>query len=161
MGSFSELDEPLSSAVSYEIAQIDRLLGVYADLLERVRRRTPDLVELAALGAVLQCFYNGLENIFGAVAVQLDKKVPDGAEWHHDLLAQMTRTSSNRGPVISAAAADKLTDYLGFRHFFRHAHLFYLDWGRMSGLVFRLSEVWSETQRQIRRFLETQADTQG
>lgn len=154
------MDDPLSSAVSNEIAQIDRLFSVYGNLLERVLRRTPDLVELAAVGAVLHCFYNGLENIFGAVAVQLDKNVPDGAEWHHDLLAQMTRTSSNRGPVISAEAADRLTDYLGFRHFFRHAHLFYLDWGRLSGLVVRLSEVWPETQAEIRRFLETQADTQ-
>lgn len=43
----------------FEIEQIDQLITVYADLLERVQQRTPDLVEVAAVASVLHSFYNG------------------------------------------------------------------------------------------------------
>ncbi len=59
---FFELPENVVSRVTFEIGQIDQLLAAYADVLERVQQRTPDLVEITAIASVLHSFYNGLEN---------------------------------------------------------------------------------------------------
>ena len=40
----SESPEKVSSRVAYEIEQVDKLLAVYADLLDSARERTPDAV---------------------------------------------------------------------------------------------------------------------
>ena len=62
------------SQVKFEIEQIGLLFEAYADLLERVQRRTPDLVEVTAVASVLHSFYNGLENIFLSIAKGIDSE---------------------------------------------------------------------------------------
>ena len=72
--SCSELAEKVISQVKFEIEQIGLLFEAYADLLERVQRRTPDLVEVTAVASVLHSFYNGLENIFLSIAKGIDSE---------------------------------------------------------------------------------------
>ena len=64
--------------MTFEIGQIDQLLAVYADLVERVQQRPPDLVEITAIASVLHSFYNGLENIFLSIAKGVDQQVYTG-----------------------------------------------------------------------------------
>ena len=64
----SALADNVVSQVTFEIGQIDQLLAVYADLVERVQQRPPDLVEMTAMASVLHSFYNGLENIFLSIS---------------------------------------------------------------------------------------------
>lgn len=157
----SESVEKLVSQVRHEVGQIDRLVTSYADLLRNARECTPGLVEITALGSVLHSFYHGLESIFLAIAKGLDGQVPSGRHWHRDLLAQMTRENARRGPVISLQAAEKLTDYMMFRHFFRHAYSFLLEWDELKKLVFPLHEVWAEVKQQLNQFLDTLVPGQG
>lgn len=119
--------ENVASQVKLEIGQIDQLLVAYADLFDIVYQRAPDMIEIAALASVLHSFYNGLENVFLSIAKGIDQKVPTGSQWHRDLLLQMTQRTVNRGPVISTELAQKLADYLGFRHFYRHTYSFFLE----------------------------------
>ena len=140
--------------MTFEIGQIDQLLAVYADLVERVQQRPPDLVEITALASVLHSFYNGLENIFLSIAKGLDEQVPIGDQWHRDLLIHMTRETRDRGSVISTALAKKLADYLGFRHFYRHSYSFFLEWDKLQGLVTSLREVWGQVKEALHAFLE-------
>jgi hypothetical protein len=42
---YSALADNVISQVTFEIGQIDQLLTVYADLVERVQQRPPDLVK--------------------------------------------------------------------------------------------------------------------
>lgn len=149
----SESVEKIITHVSFEIDQIDQLLVVYADLWERVQQRTPDLVEVAATAAVLHSFYTGLENIFLSIAKELDHQVPSGLQWHRDLLVQMSQPTANRRNVISAEMILKLTDYMGFRHFFRHAYSFFLDWEKLRKLVIPLREVWADVKKELDEFL--------
>jgi len=149
------LASDLTLKVQFEIAQIDRLLETYADLLVRAQQTTPDLVEIAALATVLHSFYNGLENIFQLVAKRLDMGMPRGATWHRDLLAQMAEARSHRTSVISITTARRLTEYLGFRHVFRHAYAFILDWRDLQVLVLPLADVWAQTKQELLAFLET------
>jgi ribonuclease HepT-like protein len=152
-GYCSALAENIISQVTFEIQQIDQLLAVYADLVERVQQHPPDLVEITAIASVLHSFYNGLENIFLSIAKGLDQEVPTGNQWHRDLLIYMTRETANRGRVISTALAQKLADYLGFRHFYRHSYSFFLEWGKLQGLVTSLREVWTQVKDDLHAFL--------
>jgi len=151
---YSKLADIVLSQVEFEISQIDRLLEEYTDLLDRAQKAPPELVEITALASVLHSFYNGLENIFSIVAKIIDRDMPDGAHWHRDLLTQMTRTTANRGPVLSVSLARSLAAYLGFRHFYRHAYSFFLDWDEMEELVMSLPMIWERTKGALQEFLD-------
>ncbi len=72
--------------VQFEIGQIDNLLDKYKILIDLLKTKKPDDIELAAIASVLHAFYNGIENIFLLIAKSIDKKVPSGIKWHRDLL---------------------------------------------------------------------------
>ena len=147
------MPEKVSSQVSFEIEQIDHLLEAYAGLFEQARKDTPGLVEVTALASVLHSFYNGLENIFLSIAKGIDQHVPSGAQWHRDLLNQMTEATSRRGAVLTVDTGRRLASYLGFRHFYRHSYSFFLDWDEVERLVIPLIEVWEQTRRELQLFL--------
>lgn len=150
----SELVEKAVAQVRFEIKQIDQLFMVYANLLERAQQRAPDPVEVAAIASVLHSFYNGMENIFLSIAKGLDLQVPTGSQWHRDLLVQMSQKTKNRGGVISVELAQKLADYLGFRHFYRHSYSFFLEWNELKKLSASLQEVWAQVKDELYGFLE-------
>lgn len=147
--------EKVVSEIEFEMAQIDKLFESYAELLDQSQEKTPSLVEKTAAAAVLHSFYTGVENIFLSVAKRIDKNIPAGTQSHIDLLVQMTEGTSNRSPVISEEVKKKLADYLVFRHFFRHAYSFFLDWDKMEKLVNSFAEVWDELKKELRLFLNS------
>jgi len=67
----------------------------------------------------------------------------------------MIRETANRSSVISVELAQKLTDYLGFRHFYRHSYSFFLEWGELEKLVTALPEVWDQAKRELSAFLDS------
>ncbi|OQY19791.1 MAG: hypothetical protein B6I35_11195 [Anaerolineaceae bacterium 4572_32.2] len=142
------------SQVEFEIGQIDHLFESYTDLLRRVQKEAPDLVEVTAAASVLHSFYNGLENIFLSISKGVDREVPAGDHWHRDLLTRMAEATLNREQVLAAGTAHQLADYLGFRHFYRHSYSFFLDWDELVGLVAPLLEIWAQTKQDVLRFLD-------
>jgi len=147
------LAKPLFQTITVEIAQLDQLFATYGVLLAQVQQRPPDAVELAALATVLHSFYNGAEGVFVAVARQLDQHVPDETRWHRFLLAQVARPTAMRPALISALLEARLTDYLAFRHYFRHAYAFTLDWPRLEPLARGLSSVHNALRDELTAFL--------
>ena len=148
-------DEKVISEVNFEIEQIDQLFSSYADLLERVKTNTPNLVEVTALASVLHSFYNGLENIFLSIAKGIDADVPAGFQWYRDLLNRMTESTANRKIVLSDEMAQRLTDYLGFRHFYRHSYSFFLDWDELEKLIMPVTEVWGQAKGELQVFVNS------
>jgi hypothetical protein len=149
------LTERAVSHVRFELAQIEQLLDIYPDLFTRVQQRPPDLVEITAVASVLHSFYNGLENIFLAIAKGCDHQVPTGAQWHRDLLVQMMQRTEHRSRVLSAALAQKLRNYLGFRHVYRHSYAFFLEWTELQELVTALPALWMQLKAELALFLAT------
>ncbi|MFQ6100567.1 MAG: hypothetical protein ACE5OS_04955 [Anaerolineae bacterium] len=147
--------EKIVSQVKFEIGQIGQLFESYADLLEQIQRKAPDLVEVTAVASVLHSFYNGLENIFLSIAKGIDRDVPVGTQWHRDLLTRMTEATSSRGPVLTVDTAHQLVSYLGFRHFYRHSYSFFLEWDELEKLVTPLTEVWEQTKDELQLFLDS------
>lgn len=147
--------EDVVDSIGNEVGQIEKLFTVYADLLQRVQQREPDQVEIAAVASVLHSFYNGLENIFLVVVKNIDLSIPSGSESHQDLLTQISQGTRNRSQVISRESARKLSDYLAFRHFYRHSYTFLIDWRRLKKLVIQLNDVWARTRGELISFMNS------
>ena len=90
------LDKRARAHVERELQQIERLLEEYRPLLEAAQTAEPELVERTALGAVLQSFYTGVENVFQTIAKRVDQDMPTGEDWHKELLYQMARSTEVR-----------------------------------------------------------------
>ena len=153
------LDERTRAHIARELRQIEQLLDTYEDLLQTVRQRDPDLIELTALGAVLHSFYLGLENTFQTVVKRFDKNMPQGDQWHKDLLTQMVRKTDRKGGIISQTTQEILEPYLGFRHVYRHAYSFKLSWQQMQQLIGDLPDVWITERSEIRSVLDISAES--
>ena len=131
---------------------IGDLLDSYESLFIRVNQREPDNIELAALATVLQSFYNGVESIFLLVSKQIDNATPGDPSWHQVLLNQMIAATNKRAYLIHPDTASMLAPYLKFRHFFRHAYVFMLDWRQMKPLIDNLGAVWNTVRDDIMVF---------
>ena len=136
-----------------EREQLARLLATMQPLLSKCRETAPTDIELSALAAALHSFYTGVENIFKRVAVELDGQPPQGEAWHRDLLLRMKAAGTNRPALLSAERHDTLLDYLRFRHVFRNAYSFDLDWQKLSPLVLHLEETFRQLEIALDKFV--------
>lgn len=152
MGGWYALDSAIWVELRFECEQLDRLFETYAGLLQIAHDRVPDIVEMTALASVLHSFYNGIENIFLSIAKRIDGSVPTGIHWHRDLLNSMTRETPARPALLDEELSRQLTDYLAFRHFYRHAYSFLLEWEKLDVLVAPLPTVWQQCKKRIEMF---------
>jgi hypothetical protein len=59
-----------------------------------------------------------------------------------------------RPAVLNETLWLRLQDYLAFRHFFRHAYGYTVDWAKLRPLVAGMSATFADLQEQLRAFLE-------
>jgi len=116
----------LRKQIAVEREMLNQVLADHRPLLHKCNISPPDRIEISALGAMLHGFYNGVENIFKRVALELGEEFPQQEGWHKTLVEQMTRPGADRPAVLSPELAARLVKYLEFRHFFRHAYPFQL-----------------------------------
>ncbi len=147
------MSRKLIKQIRVEIEMIDILLNRHPDLLEKCRTTTPSQIETDALATLVHSFYNGIENIFKRVAIHLDGGPPHGEDSHKRLLESMTLSNIHRNAVISKSLYDILKDYMDFRHFFRHAYIFSLEWNRLSPHVARLNETFNQLKTELEQFI--------
>ncbi len=136
-----------------EREQLQRLLSGMQQLLAKCRDTAPTEIELSALAATLHSFYTGVENIFKRVAVELDGAPVRGDAWHRELLLRMKTPALRRPALLSEELHDTLPEYLRFRHVFRSAYSFDLDWRKMSPLTLRLEETFQKLENALDDFL--------
>ena len=137
-----------------EREQLRRLLLGIQPLLTKCRDTAPTEIELSELAATLHSFYTGVENIFKRVAVELDSEPVRGDAWHRELLRRMKAPTARRPALLSEGLHDTLNEYLRFRHVFRNAYSFDLDWRKMSPLVLRLEETFQNLENALDEFLK-------
>jgi hypothetical protein len=138
--------------VAVEQAQISQLFEAYQATISKSSQQEPDFIELSALATMLHSFYTGIENIFKRVALEIDGDMPSGYASHSGLLTAMTRSTAKRLPVISEELHFNLSGYLSFRHVFRHAYSFQLEWDKMRDLVLQSQATWQQLQTELDRF---------
>lgn len=136
--------------IQFEIEQIDQLFSAYEALFQRAQQPTaPNLVEITALASVLHSFYTGLENIFTSIAKGIDGDVPGGPQSHRDLLLRIGQATVHRSAVLTLETIAMLSNYLGFRHFYRHTYSFFLDWTDLKELVDPLPTAWTQVKTEL------------
>ncbi|MFB3904049.1 MAG: hypothetical protein ACE15E_11400 [Acidobacteriota bacterium] len=110
-------------------------------------------IERRAAGSILHDFYTGVEKVFQRIAIELDGGLPAGPDWHSDLLLRMTiGIEQRRPPVITEELAERLGEYLRFRHVFRHLYGFELRWELCRELLGDLPATLEDIRKQLRNF---------
>lgn len=143
----------LKDEIEIEIKNLNRLDEEMRNLLLRIDDK-PTFIETRAAASILHDSYSGIEKIFGKVALFIDKKLPEGENWHIELLSQMAKPFANiRPPIISEDLFEKLKKYLDFRHLFRHIYGFELKWERFKGLCTELENILKELIFELGKFI--------
>ena len=114
--------------VALQLALMAHLFAELSPLRRKVERVAPDKVEIIALAGFLHSFYTGAERIFKRITVQRGSSRLRGEFGHRELLVAMTQPAVSSVSVISEVLASRLEEYLNFRHVFRHAYSFELQW---------------------------------
>jgi len=134
--------------VEIELEFLHRLLEDHRDLLGP-RKGSPDSTTLLAIAALIHSFYTGIENVFKRISLEVDGSVPTGPRSHTDLLVLMEQPTRARPAVISESLGLRLGEYLSFRHVFRTAYSFQLDWAKMAGPVSQCRETLQQLEAEL------------
>jgi hypothetical protein len=120
---------------------------------------TPDAGQDYRVDAValnLHGFYAGVERIFKTIATRVDQSMPEGGNWHQELLEQMnTELPGVRPAVLSDAAHKKLDRYRGFRDVVRNVYTFDFDPEQIGLLMKRLPETVEHVRDDLQAFADT------
>lgn len=148
------MSDRLSKQVAVELEQLARLIEVHRPLLDKCENLPPTDIELSALAAMLHSFYTGIENIFKRVCVERGVSLPAGAAWHRELLDSMSKPGGFPGLVISPVLGRRLEEYLKFRHVFRQAYSFQLQWEKVSSLILNCDDTLRCLIEEMSSFLQ-------
>ena len=158
LGEVEMPDDPimaLKALVQDELVALNRVAQEMDETLAECSE-PPTRVELRAIASLLHEFYNGIERIFERVAVGLDQSLPQGSFWHADLLTQMAADQEKgRQAVIDTSLHAHLVEYFKFRHFFRHAYGYTLEWDRLRWLAEQLGATLRMLHHQLEIFFES------
>jgi hypothetical protein len=150
-------EEPLvalKELIEEELVALERIVDEVQEGVGSVEE-TPSPFAMNALASYLHQFYTGCERILERIAMRIDGSQPGGAFSHANLLAQMAQAIPGVRPaILNEALWLRLQDYLAFRHFFRHAYGYTLDWAKLRPLVMGLSATHSDLQSQLRMSFE-------
>jgi uncharacterized protein YutE (UPF0331/DUF86 family) len=81
--------------------------------------------------------------------------MPQGDMWHKKLIDTMASATIIRPAVISPELLESLKELMNFRHFFRHAYSFTVQWEKLLPLIEKIGSVFEMFEKEIRAFIET------
>jgi hypothetical protein len=114
----------------------------------------PSALEKRLAASFLSDFYMAAERIFKLLARVIDRELPQGDDWHKQLLRQMSvEFVEIRPAVIDKRLYRSLEEYLKFRHLVRYIYGFQLDYQRFEYLIDNFAQVAGELERQVLSFL--------
>ena len=148
------MDKSVIEQINFKINDIDKLFKEYELIFEKIKVQEPDLFDMTIIGSVLHSFYNGIENIFEIIAKNIDKSIPTGNKSHQELLHQMASENNKRSELISEELYFRLREYATFRHFYRHAYSFQLNWLKMKPLVDNMYFTWDEVKASLNNLMK-------
>ncbi len=147
------MDEVIKKKIEFEMSQIDEHISKSVVLIEKCKLHEPDYIELCAVGSILQSYYNGIENILLLISKNIDGITPRQGKWHSELLSLMCVKNEKRSAVFSEKLKISLTDYMNFRHFFRHSYGYSIKWEKVSHLFLELENNWNAVKTDLNAFI--------
>lgn len=145
-----------------ERGKIERIVGHIRVALQDIedapaRYRRSIEIEIAKH---LYDVYMGMEIIFRQIAREVDEHMPQGETWHKDLLTQMTEPRAERPPVISQKTAQRLEQFLGFRHVFAHQYSIELEYKQTEKNAKRIENLFQDVSEELETFMDSLAQHQ-
>ena len=142
----------LAARILTELKEISKLVGRIENGWKKAKKREDDFY-LDSVALNLHGFYSGLERIFEKIAASVDGSVPAGANWHKELLDQMSMEITGIRPaVISSDLKHKLDEYRGFRHVVRNVYTYHLSPEKIKPLVDNVQEVIANSEKELSAF---------
>jgi hypothetical protein len=148
------LDEKLKEKIEHEIFRINKLFDSGSPLLNLCKLKEPDFVEASAAGSFLQSFYNGIESIIMLIFKTLKENIPNDLYWHKKLFEKTFESNEKRTAIFRNEYKEKFSEYLSFRHYFRHSYGYEIDWKRLKPLINYVEELWKKIEEDINIFIE-------
>jgi hypothetical protein len=146
----------VAGRIRQELTELERVVARAERAGKAARQASADqdlYLDAAALN--LHDFYTGLERLFQQIAATVDGSVPEGREWHRELLRQMqTALPSLRPQVLSVESARKVDEYLRFRHVVRSIYAFDFDPERIEPLVEQLRPCFERVHAELLAFAD-------
>ena len=123
------------------------------EALARHTEAAPEIVVVHGVAGLVHDFYTGIEKALRTVGQGLEGSLPTGDAWHRDLLRSATLTLPGvRPPVLGVETAERLTDFLAFRHLYRNLYAFNLRWPRVRALALEVADVWPAPRADLAAF---------
>ncbi len=147
--------------------RIQAELREFTILVERIElgmkkaKTQSDDFYLDSVALNLHGFYSGVERLFKKIAGTIDGTIPEGANWHHELLTQMSiEVTGVRPAVISVELKKHLEEYRGFRHVVRNVYTYHLDPEKVKPLVKPIRRVRKKLEKELSAFARFIQDAQ-
>jgi hypothetical protein len=127
----------------------------FVDLTKRIPAEfTSSWGASITIGAGIRNVYNGMEDIIKTVARRVDAYVPDGDQWHQELLDQMAAASPTRPALVSREAYQNLTSLKSFRQVVNHNYGSAIKQEKVMENLVLLNETYGPFVLDIRAFID-------
>lgn len=143
----------LDRAVKAELEDLGSEIAAVQPLVDKLSATDPDSIEIRAIAGTLHAFYNGVERVLVLISKHFGEDSRESHSWHRDLLTRMAAQTEARPAVLSTEMSSALTEFLAFRHFFRHAYPMRLRWERIQPLVESLVQRSNAFAQEVEGFL--------
>lgn len=142
----------LKTHIDDEMAALERLTNVLTTLLNQTDT-IPEIALIPALASYITDFYLGCERISERVAIDFDGGIPEGSNWHEQLLRQVADSvEDSRPPLWQGSLLLELNEYRRFRHLDRHRYKLELKLDRVLELAHQVQFTDQKIQRAIADF---------
>lgn len=144
----------LIGQIQQELVELENLVTNNQRLLDKIKA-TNDQDYVGTMALNLHSFYSGVERIFKQIAQTIDHSIPETADWHRQLLRQMTADIPDVRPsVIQQKTRMVLDEYCSFRHVVRNIYSINLKLERVQKLAEELPNCFQCLQLDLETFLD-------
>ena len=139
----------LKSRLENELTALERNYRELEKALEWAKT-APEAFATRTLVTYIDDFYRGCEQMGERIAVTIDGGLPQGENWHQELLSQVAAPGSNeRPPLWSGSLLLELDEYRKFRHLVRHRYNDELKPERVLLLAREIQPVLTKVRRAV------------
>ncbi|MCK4729851.1 MAG: DUF86 domain-containing protein [Candidatus Aenigmarchaeota archaeon] len=119
---------------------------VLENLKQVMKKKKKSVIELSATATFMHNIYNGIENMLKQILKSKNIEIQKSDMWHKKILE-----TSVKHKIISEDLADKLREYLAFRHFFIHGYGFMLEESSLTQLAKSIPKIWNQFILEIKK----------
>ncbi|MBW1888463.1 MAG: hypothetical protein JRI52_08970 [Deltaproteobacteria bacterium] len=144
----------VASRIRIELGELDNILSRINEGWNRAKKNE-DMMYLDSVALNLHGLYSGLERLFELIVMSVDGTMPEGENWHRELLVQVAKDVPQVRPsVISEMSRNALDEYRGFRHVVRNVYTINFDPRKIGKLVEKIPDMYNQLKNELLAFAD-------